>query len=177
MALHEVPALVDAGEACDADAGDSDAAGVAQIVDVGRHPAAEGQLLQEVGRFVVAADENGEHRRRLLARVVLVEGAHFAVFLRHGHAIQVVLVAHGLEVAAAQQQVHLDVFLLLEVRQSFVNSLQLAVSAPFHCHLHLRTLSSCRPLIVQFQLDLFITGVFALAERKQTRRKPAMHEF
>lgn len=140
VALHVVPALIDAREACDPDARHSDAAGVAEVVNVGRHPPAEGQLLQEVGRFVVAADEDCENRRRLLTRVVLVESAHFSVLLRHGHAIQIVLVAHGLEVAAAQQQVHLDVFLLLEVRQSFVDALQLTVSAPFYCHFHFRTL-------------------------------------
>lgn len=44
-----------------------------QVVDVGRDPPAVGQLLQVVGSLVVAADEHGEHRGFLLARVVPAE--------------------------------------------------------------------------------------------------------
>lgn len=44
-----------------------------QVVDVGRDPPAVWQLLQVVGSLVVAANEHGEHRGFLLARVVPAE--------------------------------------------------------------------------------------------------------
>lgn len=46
------------------------AGNLTEVVDVGSHPPAVGQLLQVVGRLVVPADEHREDRCLLLAGVV-----------------------------------------------------------------------------------------------------------
>ena len=53
---------------------------------------------------MVAAHEEGKVGRAAAAGIVLVEIADGAVFGRHGHGGQVVGVAHGLEVAADDEQ-------------------------------------------------------------------------
>ena len=55
--------------------------------------------------FVVAADEEGQVGRDAGAGVVLVEVADGAVFGGDGHGGEVVAVAHGLEVAAHDEEV------------------------------------------------------------------------
>ena len=81
---------------------------VSEVENVGRHPASVGQLLQVVGGLVVASNEDGEDGRDGLPAVVFVEAAHGLVLVRAGHAREVGEVPGGLEVTAAQQQVHLD---------------------------------------------------------------------
>ena len=81
---------------------------VAQEEYVGSNPASVGQLLQVVGGLVVASNEDGEDRSDGLAAVVFVETAHGLVLVWTGHAGEVGEVSGGLEVSAAQQQVHLD---------------------------------------------------------------------
>ena len=54
-------------ESADPDAAGLDDAGVAEVVDVGRHPAAVGQLLQVVRRLVVPPDEHRQDGRDRLA--------------------------------------------------------------------------------------------------------------
>lgn len=53
---------------------------------------------------MVAADEEGKVGRAAAAGVVFVEIADGAVFGGHGHGGQVVGVAHGLEVAADNEE-------------------------------------------------------------------------
>lgn len=65
-----------------------------------------------------------------------VEGLHVAVLGRHRHAAQVRLVAHRLEVAAAQQQVDGPRAAPLRQRQRLVDLVQLPVAAAGHGHAH-----------------------------------------
>ena len=60
---------------------DLDDAGGAEVVDVGRDPAAVEERAELVGGLVVAADEDGENRSHSLARVVLPERIHRAVLV------------------------------------------------------------------------------------------------
>ena len=46
---------------------------------------------------MIAADEEGENRRLLLARVILVKCVECAIFGRTGHTRQVAVVAHALQ--------------------------------------------------------------------------------
>jgi len=55
--------------------------------------------------FVVAANEEGQVGRNVGAGVVLVEVADGAVFGGDGHGGEVVAVAHGLEVAADDEEI------------------------------------------------------------------------
>lgn len=63
------------------------------------------QLAQVRAGFVVAADEEGQEGRDAGAGVVFVEVADGTVFAGHGHGGQVVAVAHGLEVAADDEEI------------------------------------------------------------------------
>ena len=65
-----------------------------------------------------------------------VEGLHVAVLRRHGHAAQVGLVAHCLEIAAAEQKVYRPRAAPLRQRQGLIDLVQLAVAATGHSHAH-----------------------------------------
>ena len=88
-------------------------AGVPHVVNIGRHPASIGELLQVVGGLVVPSNEDGEDRCDGLPAVVFVEAAHGLVLVRAGHAREVGQVAGGLEVSAAQQEVDFDTISVL----------------------------------------------------------------
>lgn len=129
--------LVDARESSDAQPRHVDDARCAQVEHVGGHPTSVVQLLQVARGFVVAADEHGEHGRRLLLLVVAVEGVQRAVLGRTRQRVQVAHVAHALEVAAAQQQLHgvLRVHLVDEV-DGRVDVVQQPVGAAHHRDAH-----------------------------------------
>lgn len=118
---------------------------------------------------MVAADEDGEDRGLLLAGVVPagtrqlrrrgrvgpglagpgraaprspIEALHVAILGRHRHAAQVRLVAHGLEISAAEQQVGPHAVPPLQQLQRLVQLVQGAMAAPGHRHLHGRRLST-----------------------------------
>mmetsp|Transcript_19858 Transcript_19858/g.65659 ORF Transcript_19858/g.65659 Transcript_19858/m.65659 type:complete len:393 (-) Transcript_19858:193-1371(-) len=74
-----VAPVVDAAQPSDADASHRHHARVPEEVDVGRDPAAVVELPEVGGRLVVAADEDREDGRTLLARVVPVKVLHRAV--------------------------------------------------------------------------------------------------
>jgi len=136
--------LVDAREPGDAQAGHVDDACRTQVEDVGSYPPAVVQLLQVAGGLVVATNENGEHGRRFLLLVIAVEGVQRAVLGRTGQRLQVTHVAHALEVAAAQQQLHgvRRVHLVHEV-DGRVDVVQQSVGAADDRHAHHGDLSSC----------------------------------
>lgn len=73
---------------------------------------------------------------RTRLRTSPVEGLHVAVLGWHGHAAQVRLVAHRLEVAAAQQKVYRARAAPLRQRQRLIDLVQLAVAAASHSHPH-----------------------------------------
>ena len=108
-----------------------------EVVHVGGDEAAVVELPQVVARLVVPADEQRRHGRLCLAAVVPMEGAELLVLVRHAHALEVVDVADRLEVAAAYQEVNLDVFDPFQVRQGGVDLVQLAVAAALHRDPHL----------------------------------------
>eukprot|EP00964_Phaeocystis_antarctica_P143361 scaffold108903_cov69-Phaeocystis_antarctica.AAC.2 len=78
---------------------------------------------------MVTADEDGEHGRDGLARVVLVEGAHVAVLDGARHRREVGLVAHGLEVAADEEHVDLGAVHRRELLHRRVDVVELPVAA------------------------------------------------
>ena len=59
---------------------------------------------------MISANEDGCDGSDLLTRVVLVEVHHVLVLFRHGHVFEVALVAAGLKVPAAEEQVDLYVY-------------------------------------------------------------------
>lgn len=73
---------------------------------------------------------------RTRLRTSPIEGLHVAVLGWHGHAAQVRLVAHRLEVAAAQQKVYRARAAPLRQRQRLIDLVQLAVAAASHSHPH-----------------------------------------
>lgn len=89
---------------------------------------------------MVAADEDGGVRGNLSAGVVLPEGIHGAVARWDVQALQVVLVPHGLEIAATYEEVDFGVVGFLQLLKGSVHILQVAVHAPFHRYLHPRSL-------------------------------------
>mmetsp|Transcript_14329 Transcript_14329/g.56389 ORF Transcript_14329/g.56389 Transcript_14329/m.56389 type:complete len:303 (+) Transcript_14329:373-1281(+) len=84
-----VEALVDARHAANAEAAEPNDAGVAEEVDVGRHPAAVAHLKEVAAGLVVAANEYGRQGSQLLAAVVFVEAAELAVLSRAADALKV----------------------------------------------------------------------------------------
>ena len=122
-----------------------------------------------------ARHKQGQHRRHQFARVVpahtthermhahgekevgvsmsgahkcmhaLVKGAHLAVLGRHGHAEEIVVVADGLEVAAADEQVDFRARLFFRLPQRVVNLGQLTVAASLNGNLAEARLVSPRP--------------------------------
>lgn len=76
---------------------------------------------------MVASDENRQNRSHLLAAVVLVERAHILELPRHGHALEILHIARGLKVAAAQQQIDGAILAPFEFGDRFVDLLQFAV--------------------------------------------------
>ena len=95
-----VRAVEDAGQAGQPQAADVDDARVAEVVDVVGHPPAVVELPEVVASLVVAANEDGQERRLLHARVVLVKARHVLVLVRAGHALQVSFVTEALCVCA-----------------------------------------------------------------------------
>ena len=89
VSMKIVVSLVDAREPSDPDAAHLDDSSIAEIEDVWSHPAPVGELLQVVAGLVVAADEDCEDRSDGLSVIILVEGAHGLVLVRHSHAGQV----------------------------------------------------------------------------------------
>lgn len=81
---------------------------------------------------MVSPNEDCENWGLFLSRVIPVEGLHVAVLGGHGHAAQVRLVAHRLEVAAAQQKVYGPRAAPLRQRQGLVDFVQLPVAAAGH---------------------------------------------
>lgn len=66
---------------------------------------------------------------------ILVKLAQLAVFVGDGHALEVAVVADGLEVAADEEKVDFVVVALFEVVDLGVNGVELAVTAAFDCDL------------------------------------------
>jgi hypothetical protein len=54
------------------------------------------------------------------------------VFLRYGHALQILVIPYGLEVPAYQQQIDLVLVLFLQLRDVGVDRIQFAVTAAFN---------------------------------------------
>lgn len=96
---------------------------------------------------MVAADEYGQNGRQLFATVVLVERAHALELFRHGHAVEVVRVARRLEVAAAQQQIHLVVLLTFDFSDCKVDLLQFAVGAALDGDSHVSDVCSLHVVV------------------------------
>ena len=95
------------------------------------------QLKKVIARLVVPAHEHCEVRRFAGPRVVFVEVAHLAVFGRHGDAVKVVGVAHGLEVAANNQEVDAwPAFDLAGLGDRGVDCVEGAVAAAFDGEAH-----------------------------------------
>ncbi len=107
-----VSSIIDAGDARDAHAAYRYHARAPEVVNVGGDPPAIVQLLQVVGCLVVAANEQGQDRGDGLAAVVPMEGGHGQVLTRDVHGLQVLLIAHRLEVAAANEKVNFLPFFL-----------------------------------------------------------------
>ena len=83
---------------------------------------------------MIPSHKDRQVRRLSLARIVLVEIAHGAVFGRHAHAVEVVGIAHGLEVAADYQEVDAGpVFARAGFCDRGVDGVQGAVAAAFDC--------------------------------------------
>lgn len=60
------------------------------------------------------------------------------VLLRHGHALEVLVVTDGLKVAADQEGVDFVTVLLLELLDVGVDRVEFAVAASLHCDLRVR---------------------------------------
>lgn len=125
-----VARVIDAREAADAKAAEVEDRGGAEVVDVGGGPAAvvavrgvsgrergrEGrkgggvQLPQMAAGLVVPTNKDRQVRSTSLAGVVLVEIADCAVLGGTGHDVQVLHVAHGLEVSTDDEEVHAGPF-------------------------------------------------------------------
>lgn len=97
---------VDAAHAGDPQGPEAQDVGGAEVVDVGCDPAAVVELPEVRARLVVPADEDGQVGGLLLAPVVRREVAQLPVLGRHRHDGDVRRVAHGLEVAADDEQVY-----------------------------------------------------------------------
>ena len=80
------------------------------------------QLSIVAAGFVIATDEKRQDWRGALARVVFVEVAELAVLGRTGHDLEVGHVAHGLEVAADDQQVDREAVPALGIADRLVDS-------------------------------------------------------
>ena len=107
VSMKIVVTLVDTRESSDPDTVHLDDSRIAEIENVGRHPATIGQLLEVVAGLVVAADEDCEDRGDGLPAVILVERAHGLVLVRHSHAGQVREVPCGLKISTTEKEVDL----------------------------------------------------------------------
>ena len=107
---------------------------------------------------MVARTENRRNRSSLLAGVVLVKVFHRSVLFWTSNAVQVVHVAHGLEVTAAQKQVHLLTTFLLPVSDGGINHVKVAMAAAIHCHLHVQRTMLARA-IRALQHALVVVGL------------------
>lgn len=74
-------------------------------------------------------------RKHVSSSYLLVESPKLPVLLRNGHALQVLVVAYGLEVAAYQQEVDGVAVFGLEGLDVSVDGVELAVAAPFNGNL------------------------------------------
>ena len=98
-------------------------------------------LSQRVDCFVVAADQDREDGREFLPLKVLVEMAEGFVFFGAVHVVEVLLVPQGLEIAADEKQVKLEVKFVLQGGQLMVDFLELAVETALDGHLYKRLLT------------------------------------
>ena len=69
--------------------------------------------------------------------------AELFVLVGHAHGFEVVKVSHGLEVAAADEEVDGDAFDALQVRHGGVDLVQLAMATSLHGDLHLGDGGGC----------------------------------
>lgn len=67
---------------------------------------------------------------------LLVKSLHVSVFGRHRHALHVPFISDSLEVSAAQKQVHLHTFFILQVTDALIYLIQFSMTTAFNCHLH-----------------------------------------
>lgn len=97
VAKRVVVLLVDAGKTSDSQAAKIDDTGITHEVDVGGQPSAVRQFLQVVRSLVVAADNDGEHRRLRLAGVVLRKIAKNPILVWDRDSTEVTRISDGLE--------------------------------------------------------------------------------
>ncbi|KAL3297921.1 lariat debranching enzyme [Colletotrichum asianum] len=103
--LAVIEALPDAAHRRDPQRAQAQHVRRAEVVDVGRRPAAVVELPQVRRGLVVAGREDGQVRRDAAAGVVLPEVAELAVLCGDGHYGEVCGVAGGLEIAADDEDV------------------------------------------------------------------------
>lgn len=127
-----VSSIINAGDARDAYAAYRNHARASKVVDVGGDPPAIVQLLQVVGCLVVAANEQGQNRGDGFSAVIPMEGGHGQVLTRDVHGLQVFLIAHRLEVTAANEKVHFLPFFLFHSGDGGVDLVKLPMTASFH---------------------------------------------
>lgn len=105
MRLAVVHSLPDAAQPGNPQRAQPQHVGRAHVVDIGCDPTTVVQLRQMGRSLVVAPDEDGQVGGLAGAAVVLVVVAQGAVLGGHGHDLDIVAVADGLEVAADDEQV------------------------------------------------------------------------
>lgn len=138
-----VSSVVNARNARNAHPADRHHAGAPEVVNVGGDPSAIVEFLQVIGRFVVPADKQCQYRSDRLAAVVPVEGSHGQVLARDVHRLEVLLIAHCLEVPAAYQEVDFLALFLLHPGDGRVDLVQLPVAAAFHDDAQVGVLHFC----------------------------------
>jgi len=67
---------------------------VSHVVDVWGYKASVGQLLEIVGSFMVAANEDREYRGRFFATIIFVEGVYLSILRRACDAFQIIFVSN-----------------------------------------------------------------------------------
>ena len=64
-----------------------------------------------------------------------MEVTHPLVLLRHGHCLEVMVIANGLKIATYQEQIYFVLFLGLQPLNMTVNCVKLAMTAAFNGNL------------------------------------------
>lgn len=70
---------------------------------------------------MIATDEDSRIRSNLQARIVFPEGIHREEFVWYVEAFQIILVPHGLKIAATEKKIDFGVISFLEVLKGFVD--------------------------------------------------------
>lgn len=77
----------------------------------------------------------GVRKRDVMRPHLLVKKPQFLVFVWDCHALQVLMVSHGLKVTANEEKIDLALMAGFELVDMTVDGIEFAVAASFHCNL------------------------------------------